>query len=145
LDGWQVSGITSIQSGNPLTPVLTSDRAGTGASGSQRPNVNGPISTPNTQFQWFDTSVFSAPALGTFGDASRSLIRGPGFANTDLSFSKRTAIKENIMLQFRAEFFNIFNHPQWATVGTTFGSTTFGQVVTARDPRITQLGLRLTF
>ncbi len=145
LDGWQISGITSVQSGNPLTPVLTGDRAGTGATGSQRPNVTGPIKTPNTQFVWFDGSAFSTPALGTFGNASRSLIRGPGFANTDLSFSKRTALRENILLQFRAEFFNIFNHPQWSNVGTTFGSTSFGQVTSARDPRITQLGLRLTF
>jgi outer membrane receptor protein involved in Fe transport len=144
LDGWQVSGITSLQSGNPITPVITGDRAGTGA-GSQRPNVSGPIATPNTQFQWFDTSVFSVPAAGTFGNAGRSLVRGPGFANTDLSFSKRTAIRESVMLQFRAEFFNIFNHTEWASVGGTVASGTFGQVVSARDPRITQLGLRLTF
>lgn len=145
LDGWQISGITSVQSGNPLTPVLTSDRAGTGTSGAQRPNVSGMIGTPHTQYTWFDTSVFSAPALGTFGSAGRSIIRGPGFANTDLSFSKRTVIRENVMLQFRAEFFNIFNNSQWASVGTTVGSSTFGQVLSARDPRITQLGLRLTF
>jgi hypothetical protein len=144
LDGWQISGITSIQSGNPITPVITGDRAGTGA-GSQRPNVSGPIGTPNTQFQWFDTGVFALPAAGTFGNAGRALVRGPGFANTDLSFSKRTAITESIALQFRAEFFNIFNHTQWASVGATVGSGTFGQVVSARDPRITQLGLRLTF
>jgi hypothetical protein len=144
LDGWQVSGITSVQSGNPITPVITGDRAGTGA-GSQRPNVAGPIGTPNTQFQWFDTSGFSLPAAGTFGNAGRALVRGPGFANTDLSFSKRTAITESVALQFRAEFFNIFNHTQWASVGATVASGTFGQVVSARDPRITQLGLRLTF
>jgi hypothetical protein len=144
LDGWQISGITSIESGNPLTPLLTSDRAGTGDS-SQRPNVNGPIAMPQTQYQWFDGAAFSLPALGTFGDAGNSLIRGPGFFNTDLSFSKRTAIREKIMLQFRAEFFNMFNNTQWSTVGTTFGSATFGQVTAARDPRIAQLGLHLTF
>ena len=144
LDGWQISGITSIESGNPLTPVISGDRAGTGA-GSQRPNVSGPVASPQTQYQWFDTTAFSMPALGTFGNAGRAILWGPGFFNTDLSFSKRTAIRENIMLQFRAEFFNIFNNTQWASVGTTLGSGSFGQVTSARDPRITQLGLRLTF
>jgi outer membrane receptor protein involved in Fe transport len=146
LDGWQISGITSLQSGTPITPVISGDRAGTGAT-LQRPNVSGPIALPHTQLNWFDTSagVFSLPAPGTFGNAGRSIIRGPGFANTDVSFSKQTAIREAIMLQFRAEFFNIFNHTQWASVGATFGSQTFGQIVSARDPRITQLALRLTF
>lgn len=143
LDGWQVSGITSIESGNPITPVITGDRAGTGG-GSQRPNISGPITLPQTQYQWF-AGAFSVPAPGTFGNAGRALFRGPGFANTDLSFSKRTAIRESIMLQFRAEFFNIFNHTQWVGVGATVASGTFGQITSARDPRITQLGLRLTF
>lgn len=144
LDGWQISGITSVQSGNPLTMVITGDRAGTG-DGSQRPNVSGPIATPHTQYDWFDGSVFSMPAPGTFGNAGRSLVRGPGFFNTDLSFSKRTYIGEKVALQFRAEFFNIFNNTQWSSVGTTVGSGTFGQITAARDPRITQLGLHLTF
>ena len=144
LDGWQISGITSIESGNPLTPLITSDRAGTG-DGNQRPNVNGPIMVPQTQYEWFDPAAFSLPALGRFGTAGNSLIRGPGFFNTDLSFSKRTAISERVMLQFRAEFFNIFNDTQWSSVGTTYGSATFGQITAARDPRITQLGLHLTF
>jgi hypothetical protein len=83
--------------------------------------------------------------LGTFGNAGRSLIRGPGFANTDLSFSKRIPIREKMLLQFRGEFFNVFNHTQWSGVGTTVGAGTLGQITSARDPRITQLGLHLTF
>ena len=144
LDGWQVSGITSAQSGNPITPVITVDRAGVGGSG-QRPNISGPVRKIGSKLQWFDTSVFSLPALGTFGNAGRSIVRAPGIFNSDLSFSKATALRENVGLQFRAEFFNIFNHTQWASVGASVGSSTFGQVVSARDPRITQLGLRLTF
>ncbi len=144
LDGWQISGITSVQTGNAITPLITVDRAGVGSSG-QRPNVSGPVKQIGTKLQWFDTSVFSLPPLGTFGNAGRSLVRGPGIFNTDLSFSKSTALRENIHLQFRAEFFNIFNHTQWASVGASVGASTFGQVVSARDPRITQLGLRLSF
>ncbi|HEY1948048.1 MAG TPA: carboxypeptidase regulatory-like domain-containing protein [Bryobacteraceae bacterium] len=144
LDGWQISGITSAESGNPLTPVLSVDRAGTG-DGSQRPNVIGPVAMPETLLSWFNPLAFSLPALGTFGNAGRSLVWGPGFFNTDLSVSKRAVIRENIALQFRAEFFNVFNHTQFAGIGTTFGAGTFGQVTSARDPRITQFGLRLTF
>jgi outer membrane receptor protein involved in Fe transport len=144
LDGWQISGITSAQTGTPITPVLTVDRAGVGG-GAQRPNVNGPIATPDTKLQWFDTSVFSLPAPGAFGNAGRSLIRGPGIFNTDLSISKGTKLREKLTLQFRAEFFNVFNHTQYAGVGGSFGSATFGQVTSARDPRITQLALRLIF
>jgi hypothetical protein len=73
------------------------------------------------------------------------LVRGPGIFNTDLSFSKGNKIGENVTLQFRAEFFNIFNHTQYSSVGASFGSATFGQVTSARDPRITQLALRLIF
>ncbi|MCC6391747.1 MAG: hypothetical protein IT167_14200, partial [Bryobacterales bacterium] len=69
----------------------------------------------------------------------------PGINNWDLSFSKRTDLRENIALQFRAEFFNLFNHTQWSGVGTTLAAGTFGQVTSARDPRITQFGLRLVF
>ncbi len=143
-DGWQVSGISSFQSGNPLTVLITGDRAGVGG-GSQRPNIVGPIEMPRTLSQWFTTSAFAVPALGQFGNAGRSLVRGPGINNWDLSFSKRTEFNERIALQFRAEFFNLFNHAQFSGVGTTVGAGTFGQVVSARDPRITQLGLRLVF
>ena len=72
-------------------------------------------------------------------------MRGPGINNWDVSFSKRTQIFERATLQFRAEFFNLLNHTQYSGVGTSFGAATLGQVTSARDPRITQLGLRLQF
>ena len=105
----------------------------------------GPITRVMTLARWFNTDVFSVPALGAFGNAGRSLVRGPGVNDWDVSFSKRTELKENVTLQFRAEFFNFFNHAQFSGVGGTVGSATFGQVVSARDPRITQLGMRLMF
>ncbi|HWB98925.1 MAG TPA: hypothetical protein VG672_19585, partial [Bryobacteraceae bacterium] len=113
--------------------------------GTQRPNLTGPVTRQETLAAWFNTNVFAIPALGTFGNAGRSLVRGPGINNWDLSFSKRTTIRENIMLQFRGEFFNLFNHTQYSGVATTVGAATFGQVTSARDPRITQFGLRLLF
>jgi len=142
--GWQVAGISTFQSGNPLTISITGDRAGIGGT-SERPNLLGPVNRVGTISQWFNTDVFAQPALGTFGNAGRSLVRGPGIADFDVSFSKRTTITERISLQFRGEFFNLFNHTQYLGVGTTVGSGTFGQVISARDPRIGQLGLRLVF
>ena len=142
--GWQVSGISRFETGLPLTIGIAGDRAGVGG-GAQRANAVAPVIRPKTITQWFDPASFANPALGAFGNTGRGIVRGPGGNNWDLSFSKRTMLKENIQLQFRAEFFNIFNHTQWAGVGTTVGAGTFGQVVSARDPRITQLALRLLF
>lgn len=144
LQGWQISGITSIQTGNPLTISVPGDTAGVGG-GTQRANVSGPVDMPKTLAEWFDTSAFSSPARGTFGNSSRSIVRGPGFHNWDVSISKWFTLHENIRAQFRGEFFNIWNHTQWAGVNSSFGSAAFGQVTSARDPRITQLGLRLVF
>ena len=95
--------------------------------------------------QWFTTTAFALPALGTFGSAGRSLVRGPGINDWDVSFIKKTQLRERVALQFRAEFFNLFNHTQFSGVGTGFGSATFGQVTSARNPRVSQLALRLTF
>jgi hypothetical protein len=143
--GWQISGISSFETGLPLAITIPSDRAGSG-DGLQRPNVAGPVSTPQTIAHWFDGSPFSLPALGTFGNVARTMLRGPHFTDFDVSFSKRFALwNERSSLQFRGEFFNIFNHTQLLGVGTSFGAGTFGAITSARDPRITQLGLHLTF
>ncbi len=145
LHGWQISGISSFETGLPLAITIPSDRAGSG-DGLQRPNVAGPVPTPETIAHWFTTTPFSLPALGTFGNAARTMLRAPGFADFDMSFSKRFRLwNDRSNLQFRAEFFNIFNHTQLAGVGTSFGAGTFGTITSARDPRITQLGLHLTF
>ena len=142
--GWQVSGISRFETGVPMTIGIAGDRAGVGG-GAQRASAVGLVIRPKTITQWFDQASFVNPALGAFGNTGRGIVRGPGGNNWDVSFSKRTMLKENIQLQFRAEFFNLFNHTQWAGVGTTVGAGTFGQVVSARDPRITQLALRLLF
>ncbi len=69
----------------------------------------------------------------------------PGINNWDVSFIKRTNITEGVSVQFRAEFFNLFNHTQFAGVNTSFGAAAFGQITSARDPRISQLALRFLF
>lgn len=143
LGGWELSGINSFQSGLPLTIGGSVDWAGIGTT--QRPNVVGVPTRLKTLARWFNTAAFAAPPLGTFGNAGRGLVRGPGINNWNLSVHKKFPLRENMALQFRGEFFNVFNHTQWSSVGTTFGSGTFGQVTGALDPRITQLALRLNF
>ncbi len=147
LGGWQVSGITRFESGTPFSITVPGDRAGIG-SGGQRPDVTGAITTPKTLFQWF-TGTFATPALGAFGSLGRNVVRAPGINNWDVSFSKRADLFQRgdtpVQLQFRAEFFNLFNHTQFAGVSAGVGAANFGALTSARDPRISQLGLRLLF
>ena len=90
---------------------------------------------------------FSQPTPFTFGNTSRNLpdVRSPGVVNFDFSFTKITHIKERITLQFRDGFFNGFNHPNFGSPGTTFGTANFGVISSAADPRIVQFGVKLLF
>jgi hypothetical protein len=93
-----------------------------------------------------DDQVVLNPSLATYGTLPRNFLRGPGRTNFDLAFSKTTALsRERLKLEFRAEFFNIFNHAEFGTPDTNINSGTFGQIRTTADPRIIQLALRLSF
>ena len=120
--------------------------------GGSRPNNNGKSAKLDGPVherlnRWFDTSVFSQPAAFTFGNTSRTLpdVRSPGTVNCDFSITKVTAITERISTQFRAEFFNGFNHPSFGAPGTALGNANFGVISSAADPRIIQFGLKLLF
>jgi hypothetical protein len=142
LGGWQVSTIATARDGYSLTPGLSIPQQGLGA----RPNLTGAaISGPKTVAQWFNTQAFSAPAAGYYGNGGTGIIRGPGLVNFDFTLYKTFAITEKQKLQFRAELFNVFNHTNFTTVSTTYGSSTFGQVTAAADPRIAELVLRYQF
>jgi hypothetical protein len=107
-----------------------------------------------------DSQIVANPSLSTYGTLPRNFLRGPGYINVDMSFSKTTAITERMKLEFRAEFFNIFNHANFqnpggnGTSGTNINSSLFGQILSTGvgsgstydpQPRIIQLALRLTF
>jgi hypothetical protein len=139
--GWQISGITTMSSGPAASPGISTGRNGLAT----RPNLVGKIEGPQTVEQWFSTAAFAEPAPGFFGNAGRNIIREPGTHKWDMSFFKNNRITESVNLQFRAEFFNIFNHANFNGINTTFGSGAFGRVTSARDPRIVQLGLKLGF
>jgi Carboxypeptidase regulatory-like domain/TonB dependent receptor len=153
VNGWETFGIVTLQSGRPFTVALLSeiDNSGTGRSilgfgNNDRPNVvgNPELSNPTTA-QWFNTAAFAFPAPGTFGNTGRNILEGPGFQNVNMSLLKNTRFNERVNLQFRAEAFNLFNHPNFNLPDNFLGSPTFGRISSARDPRHIQFGLKLLF
>jgi hypothetical protein len=153
LSGWQTGGIVTLQSGRPFTVALIRelDNSGTGFSAlgfgaNDRPNLIGdPSAGPRTTERWFNTGAFAFPAPGTFGNAGRNIVQGPGFQSVNASLIKNTQLSERFNLQFRAEAFNLFNHPNFDLPDNFMGSPTFGQITSARDPRHLQFGLKLLF
>ena len=155
LGGWEVSGIVTYYSGLPLTVFTTSgvDPSGLGFFGpsaaSGRPDrVGNPSSgAPHTIAQWFNTLAFANVPAGEIrpGNEARGSVRGPGVGVWDFDLFKNIKVNERMHFQFRGEFFNLFNHTNPDGVGTTLGAGTYGKIVSARDPRIVQLGLKLYF
>jgi hypothetical protein len=156
LGGWELSGIIYAYSGLPLTVTggASIDPAGLGlldgnSDAGRRPNqVSNPNSgAPHTFSEWFNTAAFVNPpnAAGPPGNAPRGSVRGPGLQRWDISLFKNLNIGEHVKTQFRAEAFNIFNHTNFDGVRLTRQSGSFGQIISTRDPRILQLGLKLYF
>lgn len=166
LSGWEMSGITSFQTGPTATAVLGNDNAGVGfvsnGGGGNTPLPNqgqranavagqDPNSGPKTAEEWFNINAFSQPAAGTFGNVGKDNIRLPGINNFDFSLMKNFDMRwfsgrfqsETARWQFRAEMYNMWNHTQFHNLNTTFGIPGFGAVQSARDPRIIQVGLKL--
>lgn len=143
LGGWQLSNVTTIQSGFPMDPGLGTGNRGLATRPDLVPGVS--ISGPKTVNEWFNTSAFAAPAAGFFGNAPTGSIIGPGTVNFDIALYKNFRVTERTKLQFRSNFYNIFNHPNFNGVATTLGAGDFGQVTSARDPRIIEFALRFEF
>jgi hypothetical protein len=175
--GWQIGGITSFSTGNWFTILNTNSFSN--SDGQSRPDVisnsfkAGPVAAnpdPNcqatisqgglaadrtrVQTSWVNACAFTDPPFGSFGNAARNSVQGPGYQIWDFSLFKNFPISERIKLEFRAEFFNVFNHPnlQFAKSGpqnsintTTFGTPEFGFLTAARDPRQIQFALKLSF
>jgi len=158
--GWQLNTIFTIQSGRPIPIVNSNDNSGT-FDFHQRPNivpgVNPILSNWSPTAGYLNPAAFSQPAGGTFGNLGRNRIYGPGFRNLDFSTTKNFPIREPLLLQFRAEFFNLFNHPNFALPQGSFGTAAFGTITQTPDvaqgnpglggggPRVMQFGLRLQF
>jgi hypothetical protein len=153
VSGWGINGITTFQSGQPLT-FTTATNNSNSYGGTPRPNVTaGCAKSVSGSAQarvngWFNTGCFTSPPAFSFGSESRTdpNLRSAGINNWDFAAFKDTAIRERMALQFRAEVFNLFNRVQFSPPNTTVGSSTFGVVTAqANNPRLVQLALRLRF
>ncbi len=154
LGNWEATLIEKATSGFPVFVVDSSNESGVnfqnnGNSLNRPDQTCNPNSGNQTLASWFNTSCFSAPAAGELGNASRTPVNGPDFVNTDFSLIKHFLLpfREGARLDFRAECFNLFNHPQFGTPGGDYNAPlTFGVVnSTVNNPRLIQFGLKLAF
>jgi hypothetical protein len=148
LGGWEVSGIVTLTSGLPINPQLTGGQSGNALpNATNRPDQVGKVSYPHTVAEWFSTSSFALPAVGAFGDAGHNSLRGPGRDNWNLSLFKSFVLSETrgSRLELRVESFNTWNHTEFDQVSNGLGSSNFGQVTSAFDPRVFQLGGKIYF
>lgn len=148
LGGWQLSGITTFQSGTPFTVLDTSDPALDGDP-TDRPDLVGNPEGARTVEAWFNTAAFRPVPFGSgrLGNAGRNIVTGPGFNNFDVSLIKNFKIKEDVNVEFRAEFFNLFNHPNFDLPVNNIVSPDFGGVLNTKpnSERQLQFGLKLHF
>ncbi|MHB8412890.1 MAG: carboxypeptidase-like regulatory domain-containing protein [Candidatus Acidiferrales bacterium] len=164
LGGWEVSGISTFETGFPTTifqfsdPFNSSDWApntpntfpgGIGIDPSPitpRPDrvAGSSCSGPGTVAQYINTAAFT-DAIGHFGNSGRGVCTGPGLNRWDIAAMKNIRISERFRMQFRGEFFNAFNHVSYASFNNFTDSSRFGQLTSGHDPRIIQLGLKLYF
>jgi len=151
VQGWQVNSIITFASGTPFPVQAGGDRTQTGnfGGGKQFANCYGPGMLPNSQRtvqRDFNTSAFlPAPPLGTFGNCGRDILTSRGTNNWDISLFKNTSLTEGTTLQFRAEFFNAWNHPQFGIPNYDFTSPAFGKISTVGRAREIQFALKLLF
>ncbi len=156
-DGWETTGILTLQTGQPFSVLTGADQSSTGL-GTDRPDLVGnPNAGPHTVQRWFNTSAFVMNAPLAFGDAGRNIVEGPSFENLDFAIMKNTRIAETMNLEFRAEFFNVLNHPNFALPGNILTSPNFGAIFQTPDvaqnnvglgsggPRLIQFGLKFSF
>ncbi len=155
IGGWQLNTIVTLLSGFPFTPQIGSNRSGDGDTRNpDRPNLNPAFSGPvilGKPNQWFNPNAFVLPTPGTYGNLGRGTYTGPGLADVDLSAFKDTKIQERADLQFRAEFFNIFNRANFDTPnavvfqGASYSGSAGLITATATTSRQIQFGLKLIF
>ncbi len=145
--GWQIAAIYQAQTGLPFTPMLSFDNANAGTVSYPNAVCNPTLASPNVQ-KFFNTSCFATPTQYSFGNTGRNSVRGPGEDNLDFSLHRefRMPVERSTTLEFRAETYNLLNHPQFALPGATVGSSTFGVITATSLPnRELQFALRLVF
>jgi hypothetical protein len=154
--GWQLNGILTLMSGSPFTVFDSNDVAAQGSApeitgfSSQRPDLVGnPNDGPHTVGAWLNASAFHqldpVANAGQFGTVGRNIAIGPDYMDWDFGVLKNIKVSESTSLQFRAEMFNILNHPNFRIPDSDISSPTFNQILAARDPRQVQFALKFLF
>jgi hypothetical protein len=156
LGHWDLSNILTVQSGQPLTAILSTALSGTDSNGTDRPEL---IANPNlpagqrTPSRWFNTGALVAPPifydnLGVYsipGNEGRNIITGPGLAAWDMSLQRQVRLSERLGVVFRSDFFNLTNHPNFDRPGLILGTSNFGNISSAENSRQIQFSLRLNW
>jgi hypothetical protein len=148
MGGWRLNVNAMMQTGLPFNLGLNSSANTNGAGGSRPDRIgDGSLGSDQRTLQrWFDATAFSQPANGLFGNAARNVLFGPGRINFDTSLFKDFEFNERAKLQFRSEFFNIFNTPQFGQPNGTIFNPGVGQITsTVGTPRQVQVALRVVF
>ena len=149
MQGWQILGIHSFNTGNPNTIHASSDFSN--ADGDARPDVIAGVSTVpaggRTRQMWFNPAAFQNPGNGLRGNVGRNTLSGPGTINIDLSLFKTFAITERWKLQFRSEFFNLPNHPNFRSdsLVQSYDVPGAGSLTAALPSRQIQFALKFLF
>ena len=155
VNGWQLSGVGTIRTGIATSVLIGVNTFGNANLTNQRPNAVAGVdiyAANKNNDHWLNPAAFSLPAPGTFGNLGRNIFYGPGYAQEDLMLAKNMVLRDKAALQFRAEVFNIFNHPNFDVPSATFNTSTFGQVLNTFGrtfgggvARQIQLALKLRF
>jgi hypothetical protein len=148
LKGWSAGGIVNVQDGIPLAVSQATNFNAFAGFGTQRPNRIADPNLPNGERStagFFNTAAFTVAPQFTLGNSSRNPVRGPGYKNFDLAVIKHTSLNEKTDLEFRVEIFNLTNTSPLNSPNVVLGSSGFGSITSAGDPRIVQLALKLNF
>jgi hypothetical protein len=154
VEGWSVAPIVNLQSGNPFSPIMSTNNSGSLKTFDRPDYVTGqPLyQARRDPAQWINKAAFVPNQRGSFGSAGRNILAGPGFEDVDFSLAKSTTLHEHYSLQFRAEVFNLFNHPNLGQPINTVNSAQFGQITATRtvrgdlgSSRQIQLGMKFVF
>lgn len=146
--GWVLGNVTVVQSGPPISVTTNTNNTNAFSAGSQRPDVLRNPNLPSDQrtvTRWFDTSAFVQPAIFTFGNSGRNIVRAPGLFNMDFSVMRNFRFAERMQLQFRGEFFNALNHTNFSPPAGALGAAGFGTISASGPARQIQVGMRLSF
>jgi hypothetical protein len=151
VNGWQLSSLATWRAGFPFSVTSGMDNSFSGVGADRADYIGGQASLPSNRShgqlisQFFNVAAFAPNAPGTFGNSGKNILRGPRLFNTDLSLLKNFKLAERATLQFRSEFFNVFNNVNFNAPQSSLSAAAKGTITSAGDPRILQFALKLMF